>query len=244
MTRAAVSSRHASAIAFATTVSLTAFASAQEVPPPPPTTSPTTPVASSAAAPVTPTTPVAPRVHRPHRDRFRNTLSLGFTAGLASPLGVLGVFLEYRPIRWASISAGAGFGGTFGASVATSLYIDPIVVGPWALGVGGSYAHDFSYVSGVVVPGRPAIPSSTNWLSVELETQIRPTRGVFLRIGAGRAFLLDTQAFNIASVQELEAANLPVLPVSTPIDAMYAAARGQDFGMWFIHLDVAPTWQF
>ncbi len=185
----------------------------------------------------------APRHRRPRRDRWRNTISLGFTIGGGSPLGALGMFLEYRPIRWASLSAGGGFGGTFGPAVAGSAYIDPLVVGVFGLGVGASVSHNFSWVSGPIAPGRPSLPIGTNWVSVEIEAQIRPSRGVFVRLGVGRAFLLDTQAFNVGTEQELGLVNLPRFPVANPVDAVYAAARHEDFAIWYVHLDVAPTWR-
>ena len=191
-----------------------------------------------------PETPVLrARHHRVRRDRWRNTLSFGFSSGLGSPIGVAGAFLEYRPIRWTSASVGAGFGGAFGPSVAGSIYVDPIVTRVFALGVGGSFSHAFSWRSGEIVPGRAPLPPSTNWVSVEIEAQLRPTRGLFMRIGVGRAFLIDTQAFAIGTTQELDAANLPHLPFVTPVDAMYSAARHEDLGVWYVHFDIAPVWR-
>ncbi len=203
---------------------------------------------SATVAPSTPATTanvdaLRPRRHRVRRDRWRNTLSLGLTTGAGGPLGVVGGFIEYRPIKWGSIAAGGGIGGSFGPAVGGTLYIDPLVTRYVSLGIAGSYSHNFAWRSGEVVPGRPGIPAHTNWLSAEVDIQVRPTRGMFLRLGAGRAFMLDTQAFNIATEQELDSANLPRFFFSTPIDAMYAAARHEDFGVWFVHLDIATTWR-
>jgi hypothetical protein len=183
------------------------------------------------------------RPRRRHRDRFSNTLSLGATLGAGSPLGVAGAFLEYRPVRWVSASVGGGFGGTFGPAVAATLYVDPIVTRVWALGVAGSISHNFSYVHGEVIPGRPPLPEGTNWASVELQSQIRPARGWFVRLGVGYAFLLNTSDFHIASESELGQVSLPSLPVASPVDAVRAAARGETFGTWFVHLDFAPAWR-
>lgn len=180
---------------------------------------------------------------RSRRDRWRNTISLGFTMGGGSPLGALGTFLEYRPIRWASLSVGGGFGGTFGPAVGGSVYVDPLVVGAWGLGVGASISHNFSWRAGQMVPGRPPLPAGTQWVSVELQAQFRPSRGIFLRLGVGRAFLLDTASFDLASEQELDSVNLPRFPVASPVDAMYSAARHEDLAIWYVHLDVAPTWR-
>ncbi|MEI8255961.1 MAG: hypothetical protein WCJ30_09855 [Deltaproteobacteria bacterium] len=199
------------------------------------------PIGAGAQATGEPGAEAAPvvRHRRPRRDRWRNTISLGFSVGGGSPLGALGMFLEYRPIRWASLSAGGGFGGTFGPAVAGSLYVDPLVVGVFGLGVGASVSHNFSWP----IPSPVALPASTNWVSVEVQMQIRPSRGVFLRLGVGRAFLLDTQSFNVGTEQELDAVHLPRFPVASPVDAMYSAARGEDFAIWYVHLDVAPTWR-
>src|SRR4051794_40017008 len=68
----------------------------------------------------------APRRHRILRDRWRNTISIGLTAGAGGPLGIVGGFVEYRPIKWVSGSVGAGMGGTFGPAVGGTLYIDPL----------------------------------------------------------------------------------------------------------------------
>jgi hypothetical protein len=183
------------------------------------------------------------RRHHVRRDRWRNTISLGLTTGAGGPLGVVGGFLEYRPIRWVSASVGAGLGGSFGPAVGGTLYVDPIVTKYVSIGIAGSYSHNFSWRSGEVIPGRPPLPAFTNWLSAEVDVQIRPTRGMFLRLGFGRAFMLDTQSFRIGTEQELDEARLPRLFFSTPIDAMYAAARNEDFGVWFVHLDIATVWR-
>jgi hypothetical protein len=181
--------------------------------------------------------------HRRHRDRFTNTISVGGTLVAGSPLGVAGAFLEYRPVRWVSASVGGGFGGTFGPAVAATLYVDPVVTRVWALGVAGSISHNFSYVHGEVMPGRPPLPDGTNWVSVELQTQLRPSRGWFIRLGVGYAFLLNTSDFHIASESELGQVSLPSFPVASPVDAVRAAARGDTFGTWFVHLDFAPAWR-
>jgi hypothetical protein len=185
--------------------------------------------------------PAAPR--RPRRDRFANTISFGGSAGLGSPLGLAGLFLEYRPWSWVAVQAGGGAGGSFGPAIAGTLYVDPIRTRGWALGVGGSASHNFSIFTGTPVPGRPALPAGTNWLSVEVQTQVRPSRHLFLRLGVGRAFLLDTQAFRLGTEAELNSVNLPSFPLPTPIDAVRAAARDEAFGVWFVHLDLAPVWR-
>lgn len=185
----------------------------------------------------------APRARRPRRDRFRNTISLGASAGIGGPLGVAGAFLEYRPWSWIAISAGGGAGGSFGPAVAGTLYLDPIRTRGWALGIGGSVSHNFSIVTGEVIPGRRPLPGGTNWLSAEVQTQFRPSRHLFIRVGFGRAFLLDTQAFRIGTEAELNSVNLPAFPFATPIDAVRAAARNEAFGVWFVHVDIAPAWR-
>jgi hypothetical protein len=194
----------------------------------------------------TSTTPIgntSVRPHRRRRDRWSNTLSLGVTFGAGSPLGVLGAFLEYRPIRWVSASVGAGLGGTFGAAVGGTLYVDPIVTRVVALGVGASVSRNFAYRSGVVVQGFPPIPDHSDWFSIELESQIRPNRGLLVRIGVGYGFLLNGGDYNIATESELAYLNLPHIPVPSPIDALHAAARHENYGMWFVHLDLAPVWR-
>jgi hypothetical protein len=142
-----------------------------------------------------------------------------------------------------SASVGGGVGGTFGPAIGGTLYVDPVVTKYVSLGIAGSYSHNFSWRSGEVLPGHPPLPAFTNWLSAEVDVQIRPTRGMFLRLGFGRAFMLDTQSFRIGTEQELDHAALPRFFFATPIDAMYAAARDEGFGVWFVHLDIATTWR-
>jgi hypothetical protein len=197
-------------------------------------------VPSSSAPPLV----APPPRRRVPRDRFASSLSVGGSAGVGSPLGFLGAFVEYRPWRWISVNAGGGLGGTFGPAVAASLYLDPIGTRGWALGAGVSFSHNFSYVHGTIIEGRPPLPAGTNWVSVELETQFRTSRHWFIRIGVGRAFMLDTQAFNIATAAELETISLPSIPGVSPVDAIRAAANNDNlFGTWFVHIDVAPSWR-
>lgn len=173
------------------------------------------------------------------RDRWRNTLSLGLSVGFSGPLGVLGAFVEYRPYRWVALSVGGGSGGTFGPAVAGSAYVDPLVLRAFSLGIGASWSHNFSLARGAIVPGRPNLPEGTNWASVELQAQLRPSRRVQLRLGVGRTFLLDTPSFRVASEAELSQVQLPTFPVPTPVDAVRAAARGEVFGLWYAHFDLA-----
>ena len=180
---------------------------------------------------------------RARRDRFTNTVSLGGTAGVGSPLGLLGAFVEYRPARWFALGGGGGLGGSFGPAAGATAYLDPIVTRGFAMGVGGSLSHNFSYVHGTVVEGRRPLPSGTNWASVEVEMQVRPSRHVFVRVGFGRGFLLDTAAFRLGSEAELAQVHLPTLPGVSPVDAIRAAARGEQLGVWFVHLDVAGVWR-
>ena len=87
------------------------------------------------------------------------------------------------------------------------------------------------------------LPASTDWVSVEVQTQIRPERGWFVRFGVGYSFLLNGGAFAIASESELNQVSLPALPILSPIDAVRAAARNEQFGTWFVHVDIAPAWR-
>ncbi len=185
------------------------------------------------------TSNAVPRVARVRRDRFANTLSLGLTMGAGSPLGWVGAFIEYRPIRWVAASAGGGFGGWFGPAFAGTVVVDPIGTRGWTLGAAVSLSHNFSWVQGQVVQGRSPLPAGTDWASVEVQTQIRPNRGMFLRFGIGRAFLLNTAAFRIVNEAELASIHLPTVPGTSPTDAIRAAARDEALGLWYVHLDIA-----
>lgn len=183
---------------------------------------------------------------RRHIDRFSGTWSLGASLGAGAPLGVAGAFLELRPARAISFDAGVGFGGSFGPSVAATAFVAPVTTRVFSPQVGVSLSHHFSYVHGVVVPGRAAMPSATNWLGVEVAAEFRPSRTMMFRLGVGRAFLLGTSAFALATQAEMSSLpdNPVPLPGATPYDAVRAAALGETLGVWFVHLDIAPTWRF
>jgi hypothetical protein len=70
---------------------------------------------------------------------------------------------------------------------------------------------------------------------------------MLLRVGVGRAWLLNTGDFRVATTTELRNAELAqdsTLPGVGPVDAARAAAEGSTLGVWYLHLDVAPAWRW
>lgn len=186
---------------------------------------------------------------RPRRrlvNRFAGTWSLGASVGAGSPLGLAGFFIEARPIRALSLGVGGGFGGSFGPSISAATYLSPYSTRVWSPQIGVSISHNIAWVSGEVIPDHAALPGSTDWVGVEIANEFRPSRSMLIRIGIGRAFLLSTSRFGVVSSAEVS--NLPEdpapVPGVTPFDAVRAAAAGDTLGVWFIHLDIAPTWRF
>jgi len=179
------------------------------------------------------------------RDRFAGTLSLGATVGAGSPRGIAGAFLELRPVRWLGFGGGGGFGGAFGPAVDGEVLLSPVGTRGWALDLGVAFSHNVSWVRGPVAPHHASLPNSTNWLSVEAASEFRPSHGLMVRVGVGHAWLLHPSDFAVATTSELSQLWLQIhgVPGATPYDAVEAAAQGQGFGLWFVHVDIAPTWR-
>ena len=59
----------------------------------------------------------------------------------------------------------------------------------------------------------------------------------------GRGFLLNTSDFRIGTEAELRQVTLPSIPGVSPIDAIHAAARDEGLGVWYVHIDIAPSWR-
>ena len=187
----------------------------------------------------------APR-RRVARDYFRHTLSLGATVGVGSPIGLTGAFVELRPWRAFGMSVGGGLGGSFGPSVAATVFVSPIGTRRWALDLEASLSHQFAYTQGHSLHDGRALPGSSNWISIGVASEWRPSRSLLLRVGVGRAWLLDTSAYGVLHQNELAEAEQAVgpLPGTTPVDAARAALAGETLGVWYVHLDIAPSWRW
>lgn len=177
------------------------------------------------------------------RDRFRGTVAVGLSTGVGSPLGFAGVFAEWRPWRQLGVSGGAGFGGLFGPSVAGTVTVSPIGTRGWSLGVSGSLSHQFGYLGAMSV-GTRSLPTSSDWGSVGVVSEWRPSRGFMVRVGGGRAFLLNPGDFAVLQASEVEpvAQRAPSIPGYSPVDAVLDASQGRDVGVWYVHLDLGFVW--
>lgn len=195
--------------------------------------------ASSAAA------DPAPR-RRVVRDYFRRTISAGATLGVGSPIGLVGGFVELRPWRAFGVSVGGGLGGSFGPSVATTLLASPVGTRRWALDLEASYSHQFAYAQGIGLSGGRELPAGSNWISLGVGSEWRPNRTLLLRVAVGYSWLIDTGDHGVLRESELPQAEQAVgfLPGTTPVDAARAALAGETLGVWYVHLDVAPTWRW
>ena len=180
------------------------------------------------------------------RDRFSRTVAVGATVGVGSPRGFAGGFVELRPWRAFGVSVGGGAGGTFGPSLDVSAVLAPIGGTSWAIGAEGAFSHQFSYGSGFAAPDGRAMPAGSNWLSAGVSVELHPSRGFLLRVGAGRAWLMNTSDFGVLSRNELAYAEdeYSVIPGVTPLDAARAALNGETLSMWYVHVDIAPTWRW
>lgn len=204
------------------------------LPPPPPAQ--LSAVHTNAAA----TSASAAPTHR--RDRWTQTIAFGGTAGAGGPLGIVGMSLEYRGWRYASLAVGIGAGGSFGPAAGATLSIDPISLRGFSLGVALTGSVNLSIIRGEIVPTRPALPNWTAWVGGEAQMQFRPSRSSFFRIGGGYQWLLDVQRFRLASEAELANVTVPKLPIYTPYDAVVAAAKNESFGVPYVHIDLGIYW--
>ena len=188
-------------------------------------------VAGAADAQATPATPA--------RDRFGSTLTLGISNGVGSPRGILGAFVEYRPWPAVGVAIGTGLGGSFGAAVDGTVLLSPFGGRSWRFDVTGSFSRQFSYLRLGVPDGR-SLPMQSNWISVGGAMEFRTEGGTMFRIGAGRAFLLDTSSYGVFSANEVSfvQSRAPAIPGATPLDAAQAALRGDAFGVWFASVEI------
>ncbi|MDP3278212.1 MAG: hypothetical protein Q8Q09_23700 [Deltaproteobacteria bacterium] len=177
------------------------------------------------------------------RNRWSQTLAWGMSAGIGGPLGLVGTFVEYRPVRYVGVSAGVGGGGTFGPSLAASLLVTPLSLKSFALGVSADVSSNLSLLRGRVLPGqRGDLPSTSTWIGVGGHIDIRPSRSFFIRVGGGYQWLMDVQRFNVATDAEISALSLSTAPLLTPFDAARAAARNESFGVPFVRLELGTYW--
>jgi hypothetical protein len=187
-----------------------------------------------------------PPRRRVARDYFRRTVSVGASLGVGSPLGLTGGFVELRPWRALGASVGSGIGGNFGPSVMATVLVSPVGTRRWALDLEASLAHHFAYAAGRTFADGRALPGSSNWVGLGVASEWRPSRGFVVRVAVGRAWLLATSAYGVLRESELPEAQQAValLPGATPVDAARAALAGDTLGVWYVHLDLAPTWRW
>lgn len=187
----------------------------------------------------------APR-RRATRDFFRRTIAVGASVGVGSPLGLTGAFVELRPWRALGVSLGGGLGGNFGPSVAATLFAAPVGTRRWALAVEASVAHHFAYTQGRALSDGRALPGASNWIGLGVASEWRPSRSLLVRVAVGRAWLLDTGDYGVLRASELPEAEQAIgfLPGATPVDAAREAMTGGTLGVWYLHVDLAPTWRW
>lgn len=180
------------------------------------------------------------------RDYFRRTLSLGASVGVGSPLGLTGGFVEMRPWRALGVSVGGGIGGNFGPAIAGTLIVAPVGTRRWALDIESSLSHHFAYAQGRALDGGRSLPGSSNWVSLGVASEWRPSRSLLLRVAVGHSWLLDTSDHGVLRESELPEAEQVVanLPGATPVDAARSALAGETLGVWYVHIDIAPTWRW
>lgn len=204
---------------------------------------------ATASVRIASTAPMAPpssAIPRTVRDRFRGTVLIGATVGVGSPRGLAGGFIELRPWRALGVSVGGGAGGGFGPSLDVTALLAPIGGRLWALGVEGSYSHQFSYGAGLSMPDGRAMPTGSDWLSAGVTFELRPSRSLMIRVGVGRAWLMNTDDFGVLSRNELAYAEslYSVVPGVNPLDAARASLDGETLSMWYAHFDIAPAWRW
>jgi len=180
------------------------------------------------------------------RDRFRGTVSVGASVGAGSPRGITGAFVSVRPARWFGAEVGAGFGGAFGPGVDATVLVSPVGTRRWALDVTASLSRQFGWSSGPETPDGRSLPMASNWVSLGVASEWRPSRSLMLRVGFGRAWLLNTGDWATLRSNELDRADaaLAGLPGANPVDAARSALAGERLGVWFVHVDIAPTWRW
>lgn len=190
--------------------------------------------------------PDPPRRRRVARDYFRHTISLGASVGVGSPLGLTGGFVELRPWRALGLSVGGGLGGNFGPSVAATVLVSPVGTRRWALSLETSLSHHVAYSRAQALGEGRELPGSSNWVGLGVASEWRPSRSLLLRVAAGRSWLLDTGGYGVLRQRELSEAEQAVgfLPGVTAVDAARAAMAGETLGVWYVHIDIAPSWRW
>ena len=187
-----------------------------------------------------------PARRRTVRDHFRGTIAVAATVGVGSPYGFGGGFVELRPWRAFGLSAGGGAGGAFGPAVAASAVLAPLGGRVWALGVEGAFTRQFSYGRDLATPDGRTMPAASNWVSAGVSFELRPSRGLMLRVGAGYSWLLNTADFGVFRRDEVDwvAQNYVTPPGVSPLDAARAAHDDRTLGVWYVHLDIGPAWRW
>jgi hypothetical protein len=165
---------------------------------------------ASVAASQRPAPPAQPPA--PSSGWAQRPFALDANMGVATPLGNLGVSLEYAPLAWLSLSAGAGT-NLEGPQLAAMLRVRATPNRPSSLFAGAGYsrgAHAQSLATRygtlslaqafVDAQGEsgPKTPSRhwqrADWANVELGGEMRPANGFDARGFFGVAFLLNPSA--------------------------------------------------
>ncbi len=170
-------------------------------------------------------------------------LALDANVGLATPLGLLGVSLEYAPIRWVSLGAGVGT-NLEGPQFAGMLRVRFTPNRPTSLFVGGGYSQGrfsqglltrygmLSIPQGVLDAGgeRPATPwrrwKRARWLNLELGGEKRSDGGFDVRGFGGVALLLNSGSNTVDKVEHVPGFETPPPVGVVPIVLYLGAAFG------------------
>src|SRR5262249_51194601 len=157
--------------------------------------------------------------------------------GVGAPLGFVGAYFEWNLSRLVGLTAGAGFGGTFGPALALGTYIRPAQWGRWAPVLGGGYSVNFTpggYVRDPQITG----PTVSNWLNGEAGIEYRSPRGVLFRTMVGYTMLLNTGDFTNHDFDgHYGPASGPSIG-NNPVSAADAHDRGQVLHFPFVHIDL------
>ncbi|MEZ4392316.1 MAG: hypothetical protein R3A48_14600 [Polyangiales bacterium] len=185
----------------------------------------------------------------PRPDRFARAFSVGASLGVGGPRGVAGTFIELRPWRALAVSVGAGLGGAFGPGFDATITLTPVGTAGWVLGASTSLSRQIMWTTsyaGLQAPSGRSLPGHSDWASLAVVNELRPSSSMMIRVSVGRSWMLNTSGFNLVPAQQLALVDAvdPGLPGVTPLDAVRSAARGEGLGVWFVQVDIAPSWRW
>ena len=131
-------------------------------------------------------------------------------------------------------------------AVAATVLVSPVGTRRWALSLETSLSHNIAYSQGRALGEGRELPGSSNWVGLGVASEWRPSRSLLLRVAAGRSWLLDTSGYGVLRQRELSEAEQAIgfLPGVTAVDAARAAMAGETLGVWYVHIDIAPSWRW